>query len=862
MSKFNFSFRRSERRAFKHIAHGLIPAATIAPRPAVPRTPPPRSPNPSPERPRSALAAAILTSSLMGRTVAIPPARHRSYSESDCSHTDSQAGFEPYASTALYTRDQWPDPVASRPRMPSPQPDDDSYDDDEDDAELEIEENVERNESHVYQTLERQSRGPDVEAVYATPLKKASSHSHLDDDTDNSAFDTVSPLNTEEETEVEEGTTKKQPSPSASPSQARPLSYRGMASPDLKEDLSSQSPNSPTTSTPKRKTSMLKKSPVRVRERDNRSEANEVYRCAVELQQELVQGLRAHTQTLAAEKEVLERKCSEQSQQILQLQQQLTHSPRERNNSTGGISELLSLRQQAQELVDENDGLKMTVHRLNVELSRYQARFRPLTKEESSRNGGLPVKGPAPPWLLDMKYLSPLLMAYEDQLTERDKLLKSCEEEVKKLRACSEEVIQENQRLHTELSKRSSVSNKEWRQLQDQARLVLEENEVLIEQLELQHTKAKETHAKHTQEVCKVSKQLMLLEAEKQGLEAELQTAQKELHTLKVEFQKTSSTLKNSVSLLEHSSTTDKLKRQMEEEERMKSSEIDELQVHVSALQAEKRALLLEKTNLSTDVKHLESELELARQANRKAQRRTDLLKQQIEDSLEKELIAHQYLASVVTLAEKTTHERDQLIHMASCLEKDKQGVLTRIIEGTVRLGKLQEKVKVFKQQARAGVCALGRRLQEQEQDFAGKAASFQREIQHLQAQLRERQDQLHGALQQKRAAESELEVVWEAATRENQHLQSVVMGVSRADGSLSPVTVPPALGCTDLSPAWTLRLLDSLDQADRAPSTAPPPFSSRHNSGLPIPVQHSPVYESDNPASDESQKNGLGFYS
>lgn len=48
----------------------------------------------------------------------------------------------------------------------------------------------------------------------------------------------------------------------------------------------------------------------------------------------------------------------------------------------GESSELLSLRQQAQELVDENDGLKMTVHRLSAELSRYQARFRPLTKEE------------------------------------------------------------------------------------------------------------------------------------------------------------------------------------------------------------------------------------------------------------------------------------------------------------------------------------------------------------------------------------------------------------------------------------------------------------------------------------------------
>lgn len=48
----------------------------------------------------------------------------------------------------------------------------------------------------------------------------------------------------------------------------------------------------------------------------------------------------------------------------------------------GESSELLSLRQQAQELVDENDGLKMTVHRLNVELSRYQSRFRPLNKDE------------------------------------------------------------------------------------------------------------------------------------------------------------------------------------------------------------------------------------------------------------------------------------------------------------------------------------------------------------------------------------------------------------------------------------------------------------------------------------------------
>ncbi len=57
----------------------------------------------------------------------------------------------------------------------------------------------------------------------------------------------------------------------------------------------------------------------------------------------------------------------------------------------------------------------------------------------------------------------------------------------------------------------------------------------------------------------------------------------------------------------------------------------------------------------------------------------------------------------------------------------------------------------MYKHQTSASVCALGRRLHEQEEDFAGKAANYHREIRHLQSQLRDRQEQLHGALQQKR---------------------------------------------------------------------------------------------------------------
>ncbi|XP_042583862.1 centrosomal protein of 89 kDa-like isoform X3 [Cyprinus carpio] len=740
-SKFNFSFRRREKKEFRNIAHGLIPAATIAPRPAVPRTPPPRSPNPSPERPRSALAAAILSSSLMGRTVAIPPPRQRSYSESDCSRADSQTGFEPYAATALYARDAWADSVTGRPPVPSPGHSDDDDDSDE----------VEGDEDHVYQSLERQSRADDINVVYAMPLKhrKGETNSDVDEETEDSAFDIVSPLQTEEEIVVQEEAAKMLPSLLQQP---RSGSRGSMASPELNDDWSAQSHRSGNTS--RRKTSRMKESPVRGKERDISPEASEVLRSTLAVQQALVKELREQTQILAQEKETLEKRCLQQSQHIEHLRQELCHSHTERGNSTGGSPELQNLRAQAQELVDENDGLKMTVHRLNVELSRYQARFRPLTKDENSQIKGLPVKGPAPPWLLDMKYLSPLLLAYEDHLNAKDKLLKSCEEELQGLRARTEEVIQENEKLHAQVNKSSTVSNKEWRHLQEQARLVLEENQVLIEQLELQHAKAKEAHSKHTLEVCKVSKQLMLLESEKQALEKELEVERKEHHALKTEFQRVRLALEHSLSLAEHNTVTDKLKRQLQDHERLKNSEVEELLARVSALEAERKTLLLDKTNLNTNIKHMETELQLSQQANRKAQKRISVLKQQVEDSLEKELIAHQYLANIVTLAERTTHERDQLMHMASTLEKDKQGILTRIIESTVSLGKLQEKVKVYKQQASAGVCALGRRLHEQEEDFAGKAANYQREIRHLQSQLRDRQEQLHGAQQQKSSVE------------------------------------------------------------------------------------------------------------
>uniref|UniRef100_A0A8K9WNB9 Centrosomal protein 89 n=1 Tax=Oncorhynchus mykiss TaxID=8022 RepID=A0A8K9WNB9_ONCMY len=859
-----FSFRRSGKKAFRHIAHGLIPAATIAPRPAVPRTPPPRSPYPSPERPRSALAAAILSSSLTGRTIALPPARPRSFSESDCSRSETHTTFEPYASTALYTRDGEPESLAGRPRLPSPGL---SEDHDDEEEEEDLERSVLSDEDgHVYQSLDRRGRSPtrDRYDIYARPVKQSDVLSECREETDDSAFDIVSPL-PPEEAEVQQifPTPVQKATPSKLEQRPSSWSRRSMPSPDLTEESFRAS----------KKRSSTQKTKSSGSRRDGPSEASSAYREVLDMQKEMVRSLTEQNQALGADRRVLEQRCTEQSLQLQRSHQRVQSLERELSKApvptAGEQAELLSLRQQAQEVVDENDSLKMTVHRLNVELSRYQTRFRPLGKEESSRTHGLPLKGSAPPWLLDMKYLSPLLLSYEDRLTEKDALLQASEEELRRFRGRVEEVVQENQKLHQDLKQTGGVSHKEWRQLQEQARLVLQENQVLIEQLEVQHTKAKDSHGRHLTEVSKVCKQLMLLEAEKQRLEGELEVTRSELHTLQTEHLQARCSLENAVSWDEHHAITTKIKRQLEADSGRQQTELEELQQRVTSLQTEKNSLLLDKTNLTADIKSLEADLEVSRHANRKAQRRIGLLKQQVDDSVEKEMRAHHYLSSIVALAEKTTQERDQLVYMASSLEHDKQGVISKIVEDTVRLGKLQEKVKVYKKQAACSLGVLGQRLVEQEEDFAGRAASYQTEIQHLQRLLRNKQHDLDGVLQQKREVEGELEVVWEAATRENQRIRETLQDSSPSLPSLSPARVHHGRGLNDgPSPSWLSHPQDEVFYPRPHPdSSGPPPCISSPQSGGRPGLHHSPMFESDsdqhqNPSSDESEKNGMDFYS
>ncbi|XP_055224876.1 centrosomal protein of 89 kDa isoform X4 [Gorilla gorilla gorilla] len=693
-------FRRGRRSHFKHIIHGLLPAASVAPKAAVPRTPPPRSPNPSPERPRSALAAAILATTLTGRTVAIPQPRQRSRSESDVSSVEQDSFIEPYATTSqLRPRPNWQSEMGRRSSLPSFETLD--YGDEED-----IETQLSSSGKELGDVSAREDRGGHSDDLYAVPHRNQVPLLHEVDSEDD-------------------------------------------------ENISHQDgfPGSPPT-------------PQWTQQKDGKHP-------------------------------------------VLNLKDEKPPLCEKPPPSPVAAPELLYLRKQAQELVDENDGLKMTVHRLNVELSRYQTKFRHLSKEESLNIEGLPSKGPIPPWLLDIKYLSPLLLAYEDMMKEKDELNATLKEEMRMFRMRVQEVVKENEELHQELNKSSAVTSEEWRQLQTQAKLVLEENKLLLEQLEIQQRKAKDSHQERLQEVSKLTKQLMLLEAKTQGQEKELVENREQLEILRAKCQELKTHSDGKIAVEVHKSIVNELKSQLQKEEEKERAEMEELMEKLTVLQAQKKSLLLEKNSLTEQNKALEAELERTQKINRKSQKKIEVLKKQVEKAMGNEMSAHQYLANLVGLAENITQERDSLMCLAKCLESEKDGVLNKVIKSNIRLGKLEEKVKGYKKQAALKLGDISHRLLEQQEDFAGKTAQYRQEMRHLHQVLKDKQEVLDQALQQNREMEGELEVIWESTFRENRRIRELLQDTLTRTGVQDN---PRALVAPSLNGVSQADLLDGCD--------------------------------------------------
>ncbi|XP_060069382.1 centrosomal protein of 89 kDa-like [Ylistrum balloti] len=449
----------------------------------------------------------------------------------------------------------------------------------------------------------------------------------------------------------------------------------------------------------------------------------------------------------------------------------------------------LLLKKQLQDMKEENNTLKSSVHRLSVELSSYQAKYRPIQPgEKTGEMLGLPDKGPIPSWLINVQYLSPLFLAYDDRLREKDNVVKHYQGELEKLRIQAEDIIIENQQLHKKLDhavKRGPIDVTEWDQLKDNAKLVLEENQNLLEQIEVKDQKARDMHQAHVREVSKLSKQLVLIKAEKTEIDQEMEDLRKKYKDTKNKLDALMLETPDKSTTQDYINSIADLKKSMVEKEEAHKDEMDSLKIKLQAVQGERKAQSGRYVELAAENKRLQAEMKAMQKAVRKAQSKIMYLQKAVEQSENKEYTVQEQLANIIRVAEKAAQERDtyakvlvmRMIYRDNAREQENETkkAVNRLLSGNVTKGKMEEKLKLYKMKAAAKLNTVAGRLKEQDVNFSNQKKEYEREINHLRLLVSEKEKIINNIADDKKDVEEELEVMWRSANTENERMKEVL---------------------------------------------------------------------------------------
>uniref|UniRef100_A0A1I8J403 DUF4201 domain-containing protein n=1 Tax=Macrostomum lignano TaxID=282301 RepID=A0A1I8J403_9PLAT len=381
--------------------------------------------------------------------------------------------------------------------------------------------------------------------------------------------------------------------------------------------------------------------------------------------------------------------------------------------------------------------LKRTIRRLTSEMSRLLTN--PGDAYEARRL--LPGEGPVPPWLCDARTFAPLLAAYESQLADRDEARQRCETRLQLLEAEVADLVRENERLRLKIKEgvgaAQAAQDSNLDEFTEQARLVLEENQLLIHQLSLQQERAKQAHKNYVtdkqerlrlrlQEV-KAKYQSAVIDREDEDLETVDRV--KELHRELLDVRS------------QHKQAMEEVTRQLQNSERERTRLAEDL--------ADTAA---EKEKLTVEVVGLKNALQ--------TKHRDNIVLQKF---VKKHNKLQKYLDSVVSAATNLQSERDAF--RAAMEEQEQQ--LARLANQLIEELKLQN---VFNERSKSKtkpsikleklIQTIVTLLKENE----GKRDDLEKEVRYQQSLLRQKTQQLESAEAERRTVEDQLEDAWNTA--------------------------------------------------------------------------------------------------
>eukprot|EP00795_Rhopilema_esculentum_P001807 gene1807-16297_t len=411
-------------------------------------------------------------------------------------------------------------------------------------------------------------------------------------------------------------------------------------------------------------------------------------------------------------------------------------------------------------LHDENDTLKRlafsqnnAVHRLNIELSRYQAKYRPPRSDEIE-GLSLPQEGPIPEWLVNIKYLSPLIMAYDDRIKDKNEVI------------CAYEMASEKS------DQSDAVAVDEWNVLQEQAKLVVDENAILMQEIDLKDRRISEILDDHQLETSRFTKRVRILENEKRNLQMKITALQIDNEAWKKRHDEAVSESEKKITEEEAKRRIEQVQRPLEQKMEYMERSKDDSSFRFQALMKEKQELAIKLTDASATVSRQQMEMDLLSKSLRKAEKKLVVMDRKMGTVKEKEMIATETLRQVLSVAEESSKERDVFAKLIKSQNNETIISYKQKIENEKRLEHQRKELEKYKELVKRKSAEVLERVKEKDEEILNLKNNYDQEIHNLRQIIASRQNILDYVQTNKSEFENEIDELWKSITEENKELK------------------------------------------------------------------------------------------
>lgn len=322
-------------------------------------------------------------------------------------------------------------------------------------------------------------------------------------------------------------------------------------------------------------------------------------------------------------------------------------------------------------------------------------------------------------------------------------------------------------RIHISVSKIETGKQKETneiKELNSKIERQVKENKELTEQLQQAKKQLDETTS-----VIKRTTEFTVESSKTPHLEKELNLWKERYVELQSRYQQLEHYYKEWVPPAEHGAFVQETQKLLNELKQKYQEELEKLQSKIKEIEGQKKYVTEEVNQLKSKLNQYVTDKGNAEDAYMQLLDKCEKLIFQLQENYSQEKELQDLNFGLLKLAEQIANERDQTMQKSQVQQRN---LTAQVIERSLNVGRLQERLKEFREKAEERAKRTESQLREREATWKQLQNEYQKEMHNLRISLLEKDRALNALHDEKSQLEQNLEALFQSVKRDNKDME------------------------------------------------------------------------------------------